>query len=117
MADIITAIVETTTNEFSVSGADLDATHIRVTVPRNPDPLREKWDGTQIVAKTAPEVTATLDAAKDAEGAQAFDTAKALKAVAISNLARALGKNPGALTPAEISAERTRIIAIYKGLP
>lgn len=110
------AVVDTQTGEFVPFGHEPDARYIVVTVDRNPDPLLEKWNGSAIVAKTAPEIAATLDAAKDAEVAAVYDPHKALKAVAISNLAARLGKNPGALTPAEIAAERTRVLAIMKAL-
>ena len=119
MAEILTAVVDTATNEFQSLGHDLDGTHIRVDVPRNPDPLREKYSGdplNPIAAKSGAEITATQDAAKSTEAGQAFDTLKVVQAVALSNLAARLGKAPGALTAADISAERTRIIAIYKAL-
>ena len=111
-----TAIVDTQTNEFMPFGHAEDARYVKVTVPRNPDHVREKWNGTAIVAKSGAEIAATLDAIKDEEAATAYDPQKALKAVAISNLAARLGKNPGALTQAEIAAERTRVLAIMKAL-
>lgn len=52
----------------------------------------------------------------DTELAQRFDGDRLFKAKAISDLAFRLGKAPGALTPAEIAAERTRIVNIYKAL-
>ncbi len=45
-----------------------------------------------------------------------FDAMKLFKAKCISDLAFRLGKAPGALTAAEIAAERDRIVAIYKAL-
>lgn len=115
----ITAVIDTQTNEFLPYGHDLDARYIAVAVARNPDHLREKYSGnpaSPFAAKSAAEIAATLDAATDAEAGALFDPNRLLKAVAISNLARALGKSPGALTAGEIAAERTRILAIYKGL-
>ncbi len=111
-----TAIVDTQTSEFVSEGHEPDGRYVVVTLPRNPDPVREKWDGSAIVAKAAQEVTATLAAAKDADAAQAFDLMKALRAVALSNLAARLNVNPSALTPQQINAERARILAIYKAL-
>jgi hypothetical protein len=112
----MTAVVDTQTGEFEPYGREPDARYVVVTVDHNPDPLREKWNGSAIVAKTPQEMAATLDAMKDAEASAIYDPHKALKAVAISNLAARLGKNPGALTPAEIAAERTRVLAIMKAL-
>lgn len=49
-------------------------------------------------------------------GGGGFDMRKLFKAKFISDLAFRLGKAPGALTGAEITAERNRIAAIYKAL-
>lgn len=114
-----TAIVHLASSEFLTTGHEVDAQHVLVTVPRNPDAAREKYSGdplNPIAVKSAPEIAATQTAQQDAAAAEAFDTAKAIKAVALSNLAARLGKAPGALTNAEINAERTRILAIYKTL-
>lgn len=117
--DTITAIVDTQTGEFLERGHAPDARYVAVTLPRNPDPLRETYSGDKaapFAPKSATDIAAAIDAIKDAEAGAAFDTNKTLKAVALSNLGRALGKSPAALTAAEIATERTRILAIYKGL-
>lgn len=44
------------------------------------------------------------------------DLMRLLKAKFISDLAFRLGKAPGALTPAELQAERTRIANIYRNI-
>lgn len=49
-------------------------------------------------------------------GAGRIDTLKLIKAKVLSDLAFRLGKLPGALTLAEINAERQRIANIYKAL-
>lgn len=49
-------------------------------------------------------------------GASQIDPRKVMKAKFISDLAFRLGKAPGALTNAELLAERNRIAAIYKTL-
>jgi hypothetical protein len=79
-------------------------------------------------APTRDEIDAVLAPVvdKDAECRKAFDANpdapanvdlwKVIKAVAISNLARALGVAPGALTPAQLVAERNRIAGIYAAL-
>lgn len=115
----ITAIIDTQTNEFIPSGHAEDARFVKLTVPRNPEPSVEKYSGdplNPIAAKSAGEIAAGQTAVIDADAAQQFDGAKMLKAKGLSDLAWRLGKAPGALTPAEIAAERTRIIAIYKAL-
>lgn len=53
---------------------------------------------------------------KEAEAQRRFDTDKLFRAKCISDLAWRLGKNPGALTSAELLAERNRIANIYKAL-
>lgn len=49
-------------------------------------------------------------------GGRNIDISRLLKAKFVSDLAFRLGKAPGALTGAELSAERNRIAAIYKAL-
>jgi hypothetical protein len=67
-------------------------------------------------APTANDKEAWARAALDASSAGSFDSMKLIKAKTISDLAFRLGKAPGALTAAEIQAERDRIAAIYKAL-
>lgn len=113
---MITTIVNIGSNEFIADGHEVDAQYIRVTVPRNPDPTREKYSGdplNPIAAKSAGEITAAADAAKDVELTAVFDNVKALKAVAVAALWGRLGHQP---TAPEIAAERARILAIYKAL-
>lgn len=116
----ITVIVDTQTNEFQRFGHAIDARFVRVEVPRNPDPVMEKYSGNllaPIVAKSPSEIAATVTARQDAEAAQQFDSSKIFRAKVISDLAWRLGKLPGALTSQEIALERIRILAIYKSLP
>lgn len=113
----ITAIVDTQTNEFVESGHATDARYQVKTLSRNPNAAVERWHPTlEFVAKTAQEISDAAAAQADAAAAQQFDGALMLKAKAISDLAWRLGKAPGALTAAEIAAERTRILNIYKTL-
>lgn len=114
---MITCAIDPNTNEFLESGDT--PTSMRVALPRNPDPLREKYSGNPadpFTAKSGAETAATVAARTDAAAGAVIDTQKALMAVALSGLARALSKSPAALTPAEIAAERARIVAIYKAL-
>jgi hypothetical protein len=67
-------------------------------------------------APTANDKEAWARASLDSANAGAFDSMKLIKAKAISDLAFRLAKAPGALTAAEIQAERDRIAAIYKAL-
>jgi hypothetical protein len=56
-------------------------------------------------------------ACKDAfSGSGAVDGVKLAKAIAVSYEAYRLGKNPGALTAAEVNAARDRIAAIYRSI-
>lgn len=114
-----TAIVDTQTNEFVPGGHVPDARYVVVELPRNPDHITEKYSGNQanpIVAKTPAEVDATKTALVDAAAGAAFDFNKLFRAKAVSDLAWRLGVAPAALTPAQIAAERTRILNIYKAL-
>lgn len=116
----MTSIVDTQTNEFCPQGHEIDARYICVSVPRNPDPAKEKYSGdpaNPIVAKTPAEITAAHDAAVDAVVSSSFEAGKLLKAVVISTEAYRLGKAPGTLTTADLAAAKARIVAIYKGLP
>ena len=68
-----------------------------------------------------PEVVAYLNRMPSSDELEArcrsmFDEDKLFRAKCISDLAFRLGKAPGALTGAELSAERDRIAAIYKAL-
>lgn len=65
---------------------------------------------------TADEIEAQVQAALNGGNARHLDPFKLLKAMFVSNLAHRLGKAPGALTGAELTAERNRIAAIYKAL-
>ena len=65
---------------------------------------------------TADEIEAQVQAALNSGKGPHLDPFKLLKAKFISDLAFRLGKAPGALTGAELTAERNRIAAIYKAL-
>lgn len=67
MAESMTAVVDTSTNEFLSAGQpSLDPRYVVVgPLPRNPNPAIEKYSGIPadpFVAKTAPEMAATLTA-------------------------------------------------------
>lgn len=66
-------------------------------------------------AQTADELEAAVLAALNGGGSR-FDLLKLLKAKFISDLAWRLGVAPGALTLAQLNAERQRIANIYKAL-
>lgn len=60
---VITAIVDTQTNEFIESGHAEDARFVKTVVSRNPVPAREKWDPVlEFRPKTAPELAADVAA-------------------------------------------------------
>ena len=65
---------------------------------------------------TADELEAEVQALLNGGAGPHIDWQKLLKAKFISDLAHRLGKAPGALTGAELTAERNRIAAIYKAL-
>lgn len=65
---------------------------------------------------TADQIEAQVQAVLNGGSAQHLDPFKLLKAKFISDLAFRLGKAPGSLTGAELTAERNRIAAIYKAL-
>lgn len=68
-------------------------------------------------APTADDREAAALAALNGGGASgAVDQQKLQKAIVVNFTARALGVAPGALTPAQLLAERNRIAAIYKNL-
>jgi hypothetical protein len=120
MPTLVTALVDTQTNEFLDSGRAEDARYVRKTVSRNPDPAREKWDAVlEFRLKTAAELTADAAArlAQAQLGAQldvdAFPVAtKAIVLALIDqlNVIRAGLPTPlGAITPAQaIAAIRTK---------
>ncbi len=70
-----------------------------------------------IVATFDPVDPAVVSAQLDVEAATVYDMNRLFKAKVVSDLAFRLSKAPGALTSAEIAAERTRILNIYKSLP
>lgn len=114
-----TVIVDTQTNTFMPLGHAEDARYVKVTVPRNPDPVTEKYSGNPgdpIAAKTAQEIADYFAALSDADASATYETNKLIKAVAISYEAYRLGKNPAALTAGELNAAKTRIVNIYKAL-
>lgn len=63
---------------------------------------------------TADQIEAQVQAALNGGSGQHLDPFKLIKAKFVSDLAHRLGKAPGALTGAELTAERNRIAAIYK---
>lgn len=69
-----------------------------------------------VAGPTADELGAEVIAALNGGAHRNLDPYKLLKAKFISDLAHRLGKAPGALTGAELAAERNRIAAIYKAL-
>ena len=115
----MTAIVDTQTNEFVPEGHVEDARFIKVTVPRNPDPVTEKYSGdlvNPITSKTPGEIDATKTALADAIDARAFDMQRAIKATVLVAEAGRLGKTLAQLTGAEIAAVRTKWLNAYKSL-
>lgn len=79
------------------------------------EPTTQEVDA--LLAPPTPEqIEAQVQAALNGGAAQHLDPFKLLKAMFVSNLAHRLGKAPGALTGAELTAERNRIAAIYKNL-
>lgn len=69
-----------------------------------------------VLPPTADELEAEVQAALNGGSGPHIDMTKLLKAKFVSDLAWRLGKAPGALTGAELTAERNRIAAIYKAL-
>lgn len=117
MAEPLTAIVDTQTNEFIETGHEPDARYQVKPLSRNPNPKVERWHPTlEFEAKTAIEILSALNIQINNIAGAVFDDNKLFRAKAINDLAWRLGKMPGALTLAEIAAERTRIINIYKVL-
>jgi hypothetical protein len=91
-----------------------------VEVPAPPAHGRDKWQNGAWVPLAA---SVIADEAEDACKAAllngvslGLDLRKLIKAKFVSDLAFRLGKAPGALTNAELQAERDRIAAIYKNL-
>jgi len=110
-----TAIVDTQTNEFVPSGHDEDARYVRLTFGRNPDYLREKWNGSTstpgFTPKTQAEIDATVAAQQDAiAGAQ---WVRGLQAVAAALERNRTGSFP---TPAQANTLKGYFITAWKSL-
>jgi len=118
-----TAIVDTTTNEFEPNGHAQDARWVAVTLTRNPDPATERFNGNLgapgILAKSAPELTATVAASTAAKQAAAQKVVDAwpieVRALCLAlidqlNVIRAALPTPlSAITPAQaIAAVRAK---------
>lgn len=100
---MITAVVDIETGEFCPFGAEPSDRFVRVALDRNPDPVRECWDGSVIVAKSKDAIAAAL-ARQDAE---------AIPVPIRALLIHGLGK---AATEDTIAAAFAEYLSILKGL-
>jgi hypothetical protein len=110
-----TAIVDTQTNEFETFGHAEDARWVKVTLPRNPDPAVERFNGNlanpAIVLKSAPELAATATAADAAQLNAQF--ARGLQAVAAALFKDRTGAFP---TPAQKATLKADFWTAWKAL-
>ena len=109
-----TAVIAIATGEFMHTGAVPDGvTHALVTVATNPDPRTQKWNGSTVVAKTAPEIATYDDAKAEADAVAQLDPQRVLNAIvwAIVDTYSA----PATVT--KFNAARTKILSAYKNRP
>lgn len=87
---------------------------INVVEGTRPSPRLHRHDGIGGLREATPQEVAAYDSAQnDAISAREIDDLKAIKAAVLCSLWGRLGRQP---TGAEIAAERSRFIAIYKTL-
>jgi hypothetical protein len=115
-------IVDVATNLFKRGGfcdvTPVDGTEALVVLPDEtmPDVVNERYDVTSPTRRrqaTSQEIAAASATALDASAISRIDSDKGIKAAVITSLWGRLGRQP---TSAEITAERTRFIGIYKAL-
>ncbi len=113
--DGITAVVKLATNEFIEQGSLDDVLVLRVRVPRNPDPRRERYSGDvndPIRVATAEEITAYDSKWKDDRVEVAFHSVE-LRAVLYTAMWFVFNRPP---TDAEIADAKVRFRQVFKAL-
>lgn len=113
---LLSALIDTQTNEFDDSGQHVEdgVRYVRVPVTRNPDPRVEKYSGNAgapFQAKTAGEIAATTSAALDVVAASQFPVV--LQALTAALYKDAHGSFPNASQKNQLKAD---FITAWKAL-